>query len=785
MKKYIFLCVFISFILLLFGCSKKTEDVTISHNSFIEVNSHAGHRYVYVNNNMLYLQDMETNQSMILCSKTNCEHKPYDEVLNPDPECEAATRPGCTSYASIGIYNDCIYAFETNNNQDELELYKMELGAQGWFKIGKIPYGIYGEADSYYVNDYAYIDGFKTEYPSEASTEFMETTVLLKIDLKTGKYEELGTKYSSKYYCRMRKLDYSDGILCYENQRLKEGYTNEDLDIASDISWEGMFDTTVCTIACDSGKEEKMDFRMFTMGEYIAFKDSMIYYRNGGLICRWDIRSRSESGIGEMEENESAQSYLPYGIELYNSSDGKSSRIYDIAKKRWYDLKSKGKNYDVLSCSEDYVRVMTYDKETAEVQSEDWVTWKNYINGIHTAKEADALNDELVKNQSVSSDAVNREDSASPLEDPELDSAFYETHWKGKTVITWWNYVNIPSHIIVALNDKLVELGKDYVVKMKYVANYTDEYFDSLKSAKREAKALDVYCTPSQFEGKKLENKYEKCKKTDLMEPLDQYLASEEGTELYHAFFKKQWDGMRIDGKIYSYDWRGMPVQDVCAFVNQKYIDKYELQIDQKTSLKELFQMAKMVSEKEDNEQLIPIFYAIGEKESSLTSNPIKGLDKLREKYPGLFYFWGAGEGKDNFDFFLEIANEDFITTSSDKVVVRIPAEHIVKCKKVVLKTGKYEPVTNSLTAVASWSKHKQEAFDFISEVNVNKDIATLLSYGVEGSDYVLEQGYVKMKNDAALNYSSIGNKWITPPYQLEPEDKENVYRKYIGKRLE
>lgn len=41
------------------------------------------------------------------------------------------------------------------------------------------------------------------------------------------------------------------------------------------------------------------------------------------------------------------------------------------------------------------------------------------------------------------------------------------------------------------------------------------------------------------------------------------------------------------------------------------------------------------------------------------------------------------------------------------------------------------------------------------------------------------------MKNDAALNYSSIGNKWITPPYQLEPEDKENVYRKYIGKRLE
>ena len=26
-------------------------------------------------------------------------------------------------------------------------------------------------------------------------------------------------------------------------------------------------------------------------------------------------------------------------------------------------------------------------------------------------------------------------------------------------------------------------------------------------------------------------------------------------------------------------------------------------------------------------------------------------------------------------------------------------------------------------------------------EANANKDIATLLSYGVEGSDYVLEQG--------------------------------------------
>lgn len=96
--------------------------------------------------------------------------------------------------------------------------------------------------------------------------------------------------------------------------------------------------------------------------------------------------------------------------------------------------------------------------------------------------------------------------------------------------------------------------------------------------------------------------------------------------------------------------------------------------------------------------------------------------------------------------------------------------------------------MTNCLTAVASWSEHKDEAVEFLDLIHENADYANLLQYGVEGENYVLENGKAVIDEEHyGLMAFSIGNKWITYPRALEPdtvEEKEQWYREYIGEHF-
>ena len=60
-------------------------------------------------------------------------------------------------------------------------------------------------------------------------------------------------------------------------------------------------------------------------------------------------------------------------------------------------------------------------------------------------------------------------------------------------------------------------------------------------------------------------------------------------------------------------------------------------------------------------------------------------------------------------------------------------------------------------TAIASWSQNKEMAFDFLTRLYTDPDIANLIQYGVEGEDYHLEDGYAVYEEDnhlAAAGYA-------------------------------
>lgn len=782
-KRIIGIFIFI-FCCIMTGCGKTSTDVCRSGNSFLEIHAVYGDRYLYENGDLLYMQDIETNQSMILCSKPECDHSPYDEETNPNPECEAATRPGSNEFLSVGMDDNRVYAFESTKNANEMVLYSMKLGGGGWTKVAVFPFMINGEADSYYKDGYVYLDAYVRDKTKQGSDDWQEETCIVKIRLSNGKYEQLGTKYKALDWCHMKKLDYSNGYLCYENDSLKEGYTQKDLEETSGDLYELLFQVTVAVIDLKTGKEECMEFDLpFVLNTYITFCDGKLYYKDAGMIQFRDLKNLSErKGIGEIAENVTAQDYAPYGI-MYVTDH--QEKIYDLHKGRFQKMKKvteEAKDYttSILAWNEQYVRVINWGKNDKEIGKE-WITWKSFIDGIRTSKQEDELKDRLEKEAGK----PQKEETgiAVQADEPELNDDYYEEHWKGKTILEWWNQVNIQNHVIKELNDTLVKQGKDYVIRFHYVENYEDEYYDKLVTSKKNGDNLDLFVTPSQMEGKKEENKYEKCAKADLMEPLNDYLASAVGKNFYQSKYKKQWEGLEINQKIYSYDWRTMPVTDVCAYINQDYIDKYKLNIKKDITLEELFQMAQKVAEKEQSKSLIPILYISGMKESDLKYNPLDGLDACREKYPKLFHFWDtAQKDGENLDVFMVIGNQDFIKNSDTSL--HIQQTQSMTVRTVILQKNEYVPVTNSLTAVASWSKHKKQAMDFIATANTDKTIASILEFGVEGQDYTLSDGRVRMINANAWNPFSIGNTWITPAYQLEPDKKENAYRDYLKRRL-
>ncbi len=72
---------------------------------------------------------------------------------------------------------------------------------------------------------------------------------------------------------------------------------------------------------------------------------------------------------------------------------------------------------------------------------------------------------------------------------------------------------------------------------------------------------------------------------------------------------------------------------------------------------------------------------------------------------------------------------------------------------------------------IASWSENKEKAFDLICELNTNKELATLINYGIEGEHYSLN-------SDGSVSVSDIQFEKYRNPYYLFscrsvlPEDK-------------
>ena len=83
-----------------------------------------------------------------------------------------------------------------------------------------------------------------------------------------------------------------------------------------------------------------------------------------------------------------------------------------------------------------------------------------------------------------------------------------------------------------------------------------------------------------------------------------------------------------------------------------------------------------------------------------------------------------------------------------------------------------------SFYGVYANTNNETRALDFIQLLNTNSEIQTLFAYGIEGVNYVLENGKVKMLNDTySINKAYVGNRFIGYPTVDENEDIFEIAR--------
>ena len=89
-------------------------------------------------------------------------------------------------------------------------------------------------------------------------------------------------------------------------------------------------------------------------------------------------------------------------------------------------------------------------------------------------------------------------------------------------------------------------------------------------------------------------------------------------------------------------------------------------------------------------------------------------------------------------------------------------------------------------TGISSWTKQKQESWDFLEQLFTNSEIANLIQYGTEGKEYELKNGMAERTQAKSLYLELIGanytNQLISYPSMFTANDKRKFAEQYDRK---
>ena len=332
-----------------------------------------------------------------------------------------------------------------------------------------------------------------------------------------------------------------------------------------------------------------------------------------------------------------------------------------------------------------------------------------------------------------------------------------------KTVLTWLiSYVDhtYATRRTQEINDYLVSLGKDYVVYFEpYIDNkYRDPYYVIIQDRIDNGEKFDIIFEFSDFLGQ-----------AGLTIPLDDYLQNTEiGQELLELMPENYWRACTNNDGIYGLGNASFVIgHTLLCFYNAELVDKYGYDIN-KSPLEQL----DILHEIDENEEDTCTVYG------PTPSNYVAPYTNYRSIEAPLYWDKNTDEAK------LALDNQEYLETVytlsklyDEGLLIKslyslYDDSFFMYCCQGVVPTfltsfqinddGTYtvlnaakEPVTCYMTTpngpmainnpwyatgVAAVSEHKDEAFDLLATSYVDATLNNLLTYGVEGVDYTVDE---------------------------------------------
>ena len=311
--------------------------------------------------------------------------------------------------------------------------------------------------------------------------------------------------------------------------------------------------------------------------------------------------------------------------------------------------------------------------------------------------------------------------------------------------------VRISDEAIQKINIKMKEAGINYVLYPVFIGGINEEFFDNLGRKEKElGRSIDISITG--LFSDHLNSAY--TVSNGYFEELNSYFEKNNGKNLYEKFTKEEWACTEIDGKYYSLP--AVFYKTDSSYAIYKNL-KYKNDRDKDENLLELLrEYISSSAEQEGKKILIDNYYGPGIYCNGYSYLYFECFDTAEEKFKNVCKDDNIIETKnilnkleeegkiEYYDRNLQNYNPDdyFAIIGWDITGVDLSLFDIVFEEK------KYMYHSNNMCmGIPSKSQNKEAAFDFLTLLYSDQEMIDMICYGIEGKDYVLENGLI---SDAA-----------------------------------
>lgn len=308
---YTYTVMVIAAMFLLAGCGESEFNITDSYIGF-GGESISEKLSVYVEDGLIHMYDAKSGQDMVLCSKADCNHEPYDEVSNPDPTCEAALNEQLYLMCTPVLCGRFIYLIGMEDLKQGV-VYRENLDGSARERLYTFDYQVM-RGDCVYVRDGKAIA--TTGVPIVTGDEMGGSgsndrfKVLLSMDFETGEIEAVSEIDRVNKFQNINVLSYQDGLVYYEYYYCKLSDDETDSGIVERFSGIYCYD-------CQSKETEKL----FDEDELAGLSVAGVSKTS---LCVWDEKTGNayEIAFGSKEKK------------MVYESEGRSMSYY-VLNGRW------------------------------------------------------------------------------------------------------------------------------------------------------------------------------------------------------------------------------------------------------------------------------------------------------------------------------------------------------------------------------------------------------------------------------------------------------------------